>query len=192
VHFASSNTKSTASSSTGSAASATSTGVVTYETVLEVDNPELLLRPGMTATAEIVTTKIENAVLVPNAALRFTPPEGSTPGAAGQPQRGPLSAIMPMRGMRMGGPRGGQQQGGGRRMGRAYVLEEGKPALVMFRAGATDGRMTQVLPLERPPNGNSGGGAGGNAGAPEEIRKAFERKLEPGVQVVVDTGDAVK
>ncbi len=32
------------------------------------------------------------------------------------------------------------------------MLEDGKPALVMFRAGATDGRMTQVLPLERPPN----------------------------------------
>ena len=53
VHFASSNTQksSSASSSSGAAASATSTGVVTYETVLEVDNSELLLRPGMTATA---------------------------------------------------------------------------------------------------------------------------------------------
>src|SRR5690606_38107050 len=74
VHYASSNTKSSASSSSSSGqSSATSTGVVTYETMLEVDNPELLLRPGMTATAEIVTTSIEDAVLVPIAALRFAP-----------------------------------------------------------------------------------------------------------------------
>ncbi|MBL8267185.1 efflux RND transporter periplasmic adaptor subunit [Steroidobacter sp.] len=208
VHFASSNTKaSSSSSSSSSGSSATSTGVVTYETVLEVDNPELLLRPGMTATAEIVTTNIKDAVLVPNAALRFTP-EAAGAGA-GQPQRSALQAIMPMRGPRMGGgPRGGQQQqqGAGRRMGRAYILEEGKPALVMFRAGATDGRMTQVLPSDRPPGGAPGaapgaapegarpsGGAGGNGAGPrgvdpEEMRKAFERKLEPGTKVVVDSG----
>jgi HlyD family secretion protein len=52
----------------------TSNGVVTYQTVLTVDNAERLLRPGMTATAEIVTTSVPGAVLVPNAALRFTPP----------------------------------------------------------------------------------------------------------------------
>jgi HlyD family secretion protein len=208
VHFASSNTKSSASSSSSSSSSssATSTGVVTYETVLEVDNPELLLRPGMTATAEIVTTHINDAVLVPNAALRFTP---ETPEAAKQGGGGPLSMIMPR--MRFGGPRGQQQQGPGRRMGRAYILEEGKPALVMFRAGATDGRMTQVLPFERPPNGQEGGmrmrgpeggggmrppegggmrinGPGAPALSPEEMKKAFERKLEPGTKVIVDSG----
>jgi len=50
-------------------------GVVTYETILNVDNSDLSLRPGMTATANIVVNQVENAVLVPNAALRFTPPE---------------------------------------------------------------------------------------------------------------------
>jgi HlyD family secretion protein len=49
-------------------------GVVTYETVLNVDNSDLSLRPGMTATADITVKKIENAILVPNAAFRFTPP----------------------------------------------------------------------------------------------------------------------
>ena len=86
VDFASNNTqKSTSSSSSGqgAASSATSTGVVTYETVLEVDNSDLLLRPGMTATAEIVTTNIQDATLVPNAALRFTPTGVDVPGAAG-------------------------------------------------------------------------------------------------------------
>jgi HlyD family secretion protein len=191
VHFASSNTKASTSSSSSSQASATSTGVVTYETVLEVDNPELLLRPGMTATAEIVTTNIEDAVLVPNAALRWSPePAPGTPGAQAQGGGGPLSAIMPR--IRFGGPRQ-QQKGAGRRMGRAYILEEGKPALVMFRAGATDGRMTQVLPFERPPNAEGNRPAGGNGNAPpgvdpEEMRKAFERKLEPGTKVITDAG----
>lgn len=195
VHFASSNTKasSSSSSSSSSQSSATSTGVVTYETVLEVDNPELLLRPGMTATAEIVTTNIDDAVLVPNAALRFSPaPANGPPGGAPQ-AGGPLSAIMPR--MRMGGPRPGQQpQGGaGRRMSRAYILEDGKPAMVMFRAGATDGRMTQVLPIDRPPDMPAGPRMGGNGGGPpgmdpEEMRKAFERKLEPGSKVITDAG----
>lgn len=51
----------------------TVSGVVTYETVLDVDNSGLLLRPGMTASADIVVNKLEKAVLIDNAALRFTP-----------------------------------------------------------------------------------------------------------------------
>jgi HlyD family secretion protein len=47
--------------------------VVTYEAVLEVRNEELKLRPGMTAVADIITSKIQDALLIPNAALRFTP-----------------------------------------------------------------------------------------------------------------------
>jgi HlyD family secretion protein len=49
-------------------------GVVTYETLLKVDNSDLSLRPGMTATAEITVKKVENALLIPNNALRFSPP----------------------------------------------------------------------------------------------------------------------
>jgi len=48
-------------------------GVVTYETVMSVDNSDLSLRPGMTATADITVSRIEDAVLIPNTALRFTP-----------------------------------------------------------------------------------------------------------------------
>ena len=54
-------------------ASETVQNVVTYKGVLLVYNRDLLLKPGMTATAEIVTGKIDNAVLLPNAALRFVP-----------------------------------------------------------------------------------------------------------------------
>jgi HlyD family secretion protein len=63
----------------------TSNGVVTYQTVLTVDNSERLLQPGMTATAEITVTEVQDAVLVPNAALRFTPPatQQATDGGGG-------------------------------------------------------------------------------------------------------------
>ena len=178
VDFASNNTqKSSSSSSSTSGSSATSTGVVTYETVLEVDNSDLVLRPGMTATAEILTTSIKDAVLIPNAALRFTPQGAQVPGAPGgaNQSRGPLSAIMPQ----FRRPGGGQQGGGGRRMGRAWVIENEKPALVMFRTGPTDGRMTQVLPLGEKANL-------GRMASNEEVQKATARKLEPGTGVVVD------
>jgi len=53
----------------------TDQNVVTYEAILSVDNEQRLLRPGMTATATIVTSRKEDVLIVPNAALRFTPPE---------------------------------------------------------------------------------------------------------------------
>ena len=118
---------------------------MTYETVLEVDNSDLLLRPGMTATAEIVTTSIEDAVLVPNAALRFTPAGRTDARRAAQrtSKAAPCRALMPQMRRRPGAA--GGQQGAARRMGRVWILEDGAPALVVFRPGASDGRMTQVL-----------------------------------------------
>jgi HlyD family secretion protein len=189
VHFASNNTQKSASGSSGgqSGSSATSTGVVTYETVLEVDNSELLLRPGMTATAEIVTTSITDATLVPNAALRFTPEGVAVPGAPNAAaQRGPLSALMPQMPRRFGG--GGQQSGGAKRMGRVWILEDGKPALALFRPGATDGRNTQVLERGPMPNPSRPGPMAND----EKFKQALARKLEPGVKVIVDEKAAKK
>ena len=57
-------------------------GVVTYEAILAVQNPDLLLRPGMTATAEIEVKRDDQVLLVPNAALRFEP-DGHGPAHAG-------------------------------------------------------------------------------------------------------------
>lgn len=55
-------------------------GVVTYKVVLNVENLDLLLRPGMTATADILTREVTGALLVPNAALRFSPPPATDAG----------------------------------------------------------------------------------------------------------------
>ena len=49
-------------------------GVVTYKTILKVKNPDLLLRPGMTANVEITVRKDKDILVVPNAAFRFMPP----------------------------------------------------------------------------------------------------------------------
>jgi len=52
--------------------------VVTYDTVVEVSNPDLKLKPGMTATISITIAKRAGVLRIPNAALRFKPPEPPT------------------------------------------------------------------------------------------------------------------
>jgi HlyD family secretion protein len=64
-------------------------GVVTYRTLLYVDNTDLLLRPGMTATAELLIRKSNDVMLVPNAALRYVP----AAQAAAENDRGTLSVV---------------------------------------------------------------------------------------------------
>jgi HlyD family secretion protein len=66
--------------------------VVTYEAILEVANEELKLRPGMTAVADIVTSKVESVLLIPNAALRFTPDDDSTELTFGE-DKSPASQV---------------------------------------------------------------------------------------------------
>lgn len=95
-------------------------GVVTYEALLFVENPDLLLRPGMTATADIHTDHRHNVLLVPNAALRITPPGEEaeqvlrTYGASTQRQR------------------------------QVWMLRDGKPVPIPVTTGATDGRWTEI------------------------------------------------
>jgi HlyD family secretion protein len=72
----------------------TTNGVVTFPGSLLVDNSSLLLRPGLTATAEILVGEVKNSILVPNAALRFTPPTSVVPM--------PPDAARPQEGKRLG------------------------------------------------------------------------------------------
>ena len=116
-------------------------GVVTYETVLKVDNSDLSLRPGMTATADITVNKVEGAVLVPSAALRFTPPvpADKTKRSSG----GLLGAMLPRpptsesKQQENGTGNGKQQQ--------VWVLKDGQPVAVPVIIGATNGVMTEVF-----------------------------------------------
>ncbi len=125
--------------------SQTTSGVVTYKTVLTVNNDDLTLRPGMTATAEITTVHHDDALLVPNAALRFTPPDTSAPVA----QRSFVSRLLP------GPPRfmmRQRQNGNGKPVtgatGHVYFLKDGVPVEVQVTVGPTNGRVTEVATSE--------------------------------------------
>jgi HlyD family secretion protein len=111
-------------------------GVVTYETVLAVDNSDLALRPGMTATAVITVQELRDAVLIPNAALRFTPPAIE---AAQSRQRGVFGMIFPRP------PHGTRRSNVERNAGpRVWVLRDGEPQAITVETGASDGRFTAL------------------------------------------------
>ncbi len=77
--------------------STTTDGVVTYTTVMRVGNEDLLLRPGMTATAVITTRKAEHALLIPNTALLFEPPHEASDedGEVKGKKQSLLSSLLP-------------------------------------------------------------------------------------------------
>jgi HlyD family secretion protein len=106
--------------------------VVTYDAVIDVDNTDLRLRPGMTANVTIVYAERPSALAVPNAALRFHP----SPGFAG---RGPAAASKP-------GAQANTAAADGKDETRTiWVLRGASPQPVTARTGLTDGTMTEVL-----------------------------------------------
>ena len=117
--------------------SKTVAGVVTYETVLKVDNTSLLLRPGMTGTANITVQKADDALLVSNAALRFTPPQAEPKPATGG---GLLGNLMP----RPPSTAPKSAETAEDRQPHLWVLREGKLERVLLKTGITDGVMTEV------------------------------------------------
>lgn len=108
--------------------------VVTYKTILTVANDDLALRPGMTATARIVTAHRENVLLVPNAALRFTPPAVPTP-----PSGGVVSHLLPRPPL----PKNPQTTKTGEPQ--VWVLTAGQPVAVPVKTGASNGRQTEIV-----------------------------------------------
>lgn len=115
-------------------------GVVTYKAVLKVDNSSLSLRPGMTATAQITVNRRENALLIPNAALRFTPPQTEAEEESGG--RGILSAILPHPPAQESTPR--EDANGKSKDQQVWVLREGRLTAVSITKGLSDGKMTEV------------------------------------------------
>lgn len=113
----------------------TTDGVVTYKAILTVDNSDLLLRPGMTATAQIIVNNVDNALAVPNTALRYAPPSPKAETGFD------LSRIFFPR------PRGrGDQKRDSSASSRSvWILKNGKPHEVAVTTGATDGKLTQIV-----------------------------------------------
>jgi len=144
--------------------------VVTYTTIVEVDNPEMKLRPGMTATASVVTGEAKNVLRVSNSALRFNPslspeemrelmesmrqemrerrggssrPEGTSPGGDAHRQ----AAQRPGSGQHASGMRGFSMQGAQvRQFARVWIEDEsGKLKMVFVRTGVTDNSYTEIV-----------------------------------------------
>jgi HlyD family secretion protein len=116
-------------------------GVVTYKTVLAVNNSDLLLRPGMTATADITVKKIDNAVLVPNAALRFAPPVDTAGMSEKQSNSGSvLSKILPRPPRRQ--KNSNQALEGSQPC--VWTIRNGIPAPIPVTTGASDGIKTEI------------------------------------------------
>ncbi|MDO8207911.1 MAG: efflux RND transporter periplasmic adaptor subunit [Gallionella sp.] len=103
--------------------------VITYDVVINVANPELILMPGMTAYVSIAVAERKETLIVPNAALRFKPAnadktskprDNATSGDPGKPKRDIFS-------------------------GRVYVLKNGKLVPVNVKLGITDNRNTEII-----------------------------------------------
>jgi HlyD family secretion protein len=104
-----------------------SSNVVTYEGVLEVNNDDGLLRPGMTATATIITQSATDVLVVPNAALRFKPPRA--PHGPFMPRAKEPALDVP--------PLGSQ---------RVWVQDaEGNAKPRLIKVGVTNGQLTEVI-----------------------------------------------
>lgn len=128
--------------------------VVTYDAVIDVDNGDLRLRPGMTATVTILYAERDDAVAVPNAALRFRPPAevASVLAPAGSGSGAPSGSFAGRHGPRpggSGGPPGGGPPGGTRHEGNerrtVYVQRGGTPQAINIVSGLSDGTVSEVV-----------------------------------------------
>jgi HlyD family secretion protein len=137
--------------------------VVTYDAVIDVNNDDLKLKPGMTATVSVVTDRRRDVLAIPNAALRFRPeaagggqgPRSAQAGGGGAQNAGGGAGGARQRGQ--GGPsgegnwrgdRGGENEEGGPPQAQkrtVYVLVNGQAVPREVTTGITDGRVTEVV-----------------------------------------------
>ena len=110
-------------------------GVVTYETVVGVNNEELLLRPGMTATAQINTKQSFDKLMIPNGALRFKPKIQS------EQKANTMNLVQPPR--RVAGENASKDLSK-KEFTPIYVLENNQPKRVMVKILETDGKVTTI------------------------------------------------
>jgi HlyD family secretion protein len=144
----------------------TTQGVVTYDAVIDVDNKDRLLRPGMTANVTFVLDQVTDAIKIPNAALRFKPTRdqmtaifdkfggghrgsgsggrGNRGGSGGSGERGSASGSGGPRPDGMSGASGGAAMKFGDKKA-VWKLVDGKPKMVLVKPGLTDGSSTQMV-----------------------------------------------
>ncbi len=116
--------------------------VVTFDVVVGVANPDLLLMPGMTATTKIVTDERDNVIRVPDQALRYVPADATATAPA-------------------------QAVGAATRQGQVWLLANGKPVHIAVTLGLDDDSFTEIVGGELKPDdqvilSEQYGGAGGS------------------------------
>jgi HlyD family secretion protein len=114
--------------------STTTNNVVTYLAEISVNNDELLLRPGMTATATITVQSVPHALLVSNHALRFLPSTSDKDSSSSSFLPGPPSSNQ----------NANAESSAALNNPRVWVARDGKPSPIMVTVGASDGKQTEV------------------------------------------------
>ena len=114
----------------------TVSGVVTYKAVMSVDNAQLLLRPGMTVAVDVTVDQVTKALLVPNAALRYTPPTAAPAGGNFFTQL-----------FRRAGPTGQPpaRTTSSANQKRVWILRDGSPASEPVTIGRSDGTWSEMI-----------------------------------------------
>jgi HlyD family secretion protein len=114
--------------------------VVTYDTVIGVSNPDLKLKPGMTANVSIIVAQKDNVLQIKNAALRYRPAEAASAEMS--------SAKVASGGSTSRTPGSGQRGAGRERRPSertVYILSGGRPKSVQIKTGISDGVVTEVV-----------------------------------------------
>ncbi|HPB50897.1 MAG TPA: efflux RND transporter periplasmic adaptor subunit [Myxococcota bacterium] len=126
--------------------------VVTYDAVVSVENPDLLLRPGMTAEVSFIVARCSDCLLVSNSALRFKPPAREGKDAAGDAAKKPASSPFGFMGgpprMRQSASTTDETEIAKKVTGTGTVFRpgaDGGAQQVSFTSGITDGRVTEVV-----------------------------------------------
>jgi HlyD family secretion protein len=121
-------------------------GVVTYQTVLLVNNADLFLRPGMTATADMTVSHADDVLSVPNAALRFSPAEN---GANTKKEKSFVEKLLPIP-TRSTTPKKVREKKNTQKPDapKIWVLENNQPKAIAVTVGLNDGEKTQVTAPE--------------------------------------------
>ena len=158
----------------------TQQNVVTYNVVISVDNPDKILMPGMTAYVSITVDERKDALLAPNAALRFRPSESAAGTSKtrdekqnGTKPQGAKTSDDKSQDARKG-MRGKDKGEASAMMGTVYILENGQPKPVRVTIGITDNRVTEVV---------AGGLKEGSAVIVEDLQPPAKSSTTPGMRL---------
>ncbi|MGD1147892.1 MAG: efflux RND transporter periplasmic adaptor subunit [Thermoanaerobaculaceae bacterium] len=153
--------------------------VVTYDAVIDVANPDFKLRPGMTANCTFVWAQRDDALRIPNAALRFRPPANLlarlNPGAKSEHGARAAGAEAAQGG---GAPaKGGAADAADPTRRTVWVLKDGKPTRMAIRTGVSDGSLTEVVEGDLSEGDEVITDASGGTSAQAQQAGAFPRRM---------------